>query len=601
MTILNVPLRWGRLALACLLATSLAACGGGSGGATVTLGSDATLADLTVTAGPISPGFVSTTTVYSVAAPGGTTSFMVTPTATDAAATINVDGMAVASGSASGAKALANNPVVVNITVTSEDGNNAVSYLITVVPDGAIAHRAYIKSSERFSFWEFGYAVALDGDTLVVGSPYTGPSFDQGGVFVFTRTGSTWTQQAKLVAPNPDLRDWFGHAVDISGDTIVVGAPLEQSNATGINGDETNNMAESAGAAYVFVRTGNSWTKQAYLKASNTQAEDIFGASVAIDGDTIAVGAGLEDSAATGINGDESDNNAVNSGAMYVFVRSGTTWTQQAYIKPSNTGSEDRFAGIGAGHSIDIDGDTLVASAYREDSSATGVNGDGSNDNALTAGAVYVFQRSGTTWTQQAYIKASNTEAGDAFGHAISLSGNRLAVGADREGSSETGVGGTGANNGAALSGAVYVFERSGMTWSQTAYIKASNTDPEDNFGTYVALEGDTLVVSAPGEDSVDTGINGNEAGNNAERAGAVYRFALDNGTWMQTHYIKAINTDPGDNFGGRFDIMDVEAGNALALNGGTIVIGAPREDSRQLAVPADNSGQDVGAVYIVE
>lgn len=601
MTILNAPLRWGRLAAACLLATTLAACGGGGGGTTVTLGSDATLADLTVTAGPLSPVFASSTTVYSVAAPGGTTSFTVTPTATDAMATIHVDGMAVASGDTSGAKVLAATPVVVNITVTSEDGNTSVSYLITVVPDGAIGHRAYIKSSERFDFYEFGYAVDLDGDTLVVGSPYTGPSFDQGAAFVFVRTGATWTEQAKLVAPNPDLRDWFGHAVAISGDTIVVGAPLEQSNATGIDGDETNNLAESAGAAYVFVRNGTAWTKQAYLKASNTQAEDIFGASVAIDGDTIAVGAGLEDSAATGINGDESDNNAVNSGAMYVFVRSGTTWSQQAYIKASNTGSEDRFAGIGAGHSIDIEGDTLVASAYREDSSATGVNGDGSNDNALTAGAVYVFQRSGTTWAQQAYIKASNTEAGDAFGHSISLSGERLAVGADREGSSETGVGGAGANNGAPLSGAVYLFERTGMTWAQTAYIKASNTDPEDNFGTYVALEGDTLVVSAPGEDSVATGINGNEAGNNAERAGAVYRFELDNGTWMQTHYIKAINTDPGDNFGGRFDVSDVEAGNALALNGGTIVIGAPREDSRQLAIPADNSGQDIGAVYIVE
>ena len=123
----------------------------------------------------------------------------------------------------------------------------------------------------------------------------------------------------------------------VSGDTVVVGASQEDSNATGINGDQSNNSADTAGAAYVFVRSGATWTQQAYLKASNTDAVEYFGYSVAVSGDTVVVGAYGEDSNATGINGDQSDNSADFAGAAYVFVRNGATWTQQAYLKASNT------------------------------------------------------------------------------------------------------------------------------------------------------------------------------------------------------------------------------------------------------------------------
>src|SRR5207244_2147045 len=151
--------------------------------------------------------------------------------------------------------------------------------------------------------------------------------------------------------------------------------------------------------------------QQAYLKASNAEANDFFGASVAISGDTIVVGATSEDSNATGVNGDGGNNSEVNSGAAYVFVRSGATWTQQAYLKASNTGGSDFFGG-----SVAISGDTIVVGATSEDSNATGVNGDGSNDSELNSGAAYVFVRSGATWTQQAYLKASNTGGSDFFG-----------------------------------------------------------------------------------------------------------------------------------------------------------------------------------------
>ena len=145
-----------------------------------------------------------------------------------------------------------------------------------------------------------------------------------------------------------------------------------------------------------------------YIKAGNTGAYDNFGYSVALssDGTTLAVGASGEASAATGINVGQSDNTASNAGAVYVFTRSGTAWSQQAYIKASNTGGGDRFGGSVA---LSSDGSTLAVGAYGETSAATGINGDQSDNTASNAGAVYVFTRSGTAWGQQAYIKASNT------------------------------------------------------------------------------------------------------------------------------------------------------------------------------------------------
>ena len=148
-------------------------------------------------------------------------------------------------------------------------------------------------------------------------------------------------QQAYLKASNTEAGDSFGYSVAISADTVVVATPWESSNAIGVNGDGTNNSADSSGAAYVFIRSGTTWSQQAYLKASNTGAGDNFGSSVAISGDTLVVGAPYEDSNATYTDGNGADNSALNSGAAYVFTRSGTAWSQQVYIKPSNTEAGD--------------------------------------------------------------------------------------------------------------------------------------------------------------------------------------------------------------------------------------------------------------------
>lgn len=381
-------------------------------------------------------------------------------------------------------------------------------------------------------------------------------------------------QQAYLKASNTAANDFFGYSVAVSGDTVVVGACYEDSVATGVNGIQSDNSASQSGAAYVFVREGTNWSQQAYLKASNTESGDRFGASVAVSGDTIVVGAYYEDSNATGVNGDESNNSAYDSGAAYVFVRSGTTWSQQAYLKASNTGEEDYF-----GQTVAVSGDTVVVGAEYEDSAATGINGDGANNDGFASGAAYVFVRSGTSWSQQAYLKASNNGLGDLFGHSVAVSGDTVVVGAYGEDSAAVGVNGNQSDNSASDSGAAYVFMRSGTVWSQQAYLKASNTGANDLFGTSAGASGSTVVVGAYHEDSAAMGVDGDQSDNSASDSGAAYVFAREGTNWSQQAYLKASNTAANDWFG-----------YSAALSGDIAVVGAYSQDGTWI---------DSGAAYV--
>ena len=398
--------------------------------------------------------------------------------------------------------------------------------------------------------------------------------------------GPAHDQIAYIKASNTGPSDAFGSSVALSGDTLAVGVEAEDSNATGVNGNQADNSANSAGAVYVFVRNGNTWTQQAYLKASNAEANDSFGFRVALSGDTLAVGAFGEASNATGINGNQANNSASRAGAVYVFVRSGTTWTQQAYLKASNAGPNDDF-----GVSLALEGNTLAVGAPNEASNATGVNGNQTDNSASSAGAVYLFGRSGTTWTQQAYVKASNTRAGASFGSSVALWNGLLAVGAPFERSNATGVNGNQADNSTNAAGAVYLFQRSGSTWSQNAYLKASNTGVNDQFGTSVALSGAVLAVGAIGEASAATGINGNQTDNSANFAGAVYVFHSFGTTWVQQSYLKAGVTGASDQFG-----------VSVAMDGGVLAVGAQGEASAATGVngnQTDNSAGFAGAAYV--
>jgi hypothetical protein len=461
------------------------------------------------------------------------------------------------------------------------DDRQAV-YPLTIDP---LLQEAYLKASNTSAGDWFGWSAAISGETLVVGAPYErsnaiGVNGDQkntaalnaGAAYVFVRNGAVWSQQAYLKASNTEPNDNFGYAVAVSGDTIVVGTPFEDSSAVGVDGVQTDNASPGSGAAYVFVRNGAVWSQQAYLKASNTGPGDYFGNSVAVFGDTIGVGAPYEASSAAGVNGVQDDNSAPGAGAAYVFVRSGTNWTQQAYLKASNTESLDYF-----GLAVAVYEDTVIVGAPFEGSSATGIDGDQADNSAINAGAVYVFLRNGTNWSQQAYLKASDTttnsflgqslsisgesvlcgapgvanetgaayvfvrngaawnqqvlltasngEAGDWFGQSVALSGDKAVIGAPREASAATGNNGDPADNTAIDAGAAYFFQRSGGTWNQIRYLKASNTDPGDFFGWSVALFGDRAVFGAPWESSKSTGVNGVQSDNSALRAGAVYLF----------------------------------------------------------------------------
>ena len=324
-----------------------------------------------------------------------------------------------------------------------------------------------------------------------------------------------------IKASNPGVDDQFGGSgvllgvsVALSGDgtTLAAGARLEDSAATGIDGDQQDNSGRNAGAAYVFGRAQNgSWQQEAYLKASNAGPGDQFGFAVALsdDGATLAVSANLEDSAATGINGDQDDNSMENSGAVYIFRRGAEGWRQEAYVKASNTGEPEDGDNFGYVLSLSADGDTLAVGATGEDSASVGVNGYPSDNSARGAGAVYVFVREDGNWSQQAYLKASNTDATDLFGISLAISddGNTLVVSALDEDGSSSGVDGPD-DNGARGSGAVYVFTRQGAQWQQQSYLKASNAARNDAF-SMVALSGDgnTIGVAAFDEDSSDIGV----------------------------------------------------------------------------------------------
>ena len=423
-------------------------------------------------------------------------------------------------------------------------GNSGAVYVFRRTGD-VWSQQAYLKASNTDADDQFGNAVSLsaDGNTLVVGAFFedsnagsvNGNQSDNsastsGAAYVFSRTADVWSQQAYVKASNADSLDRFGGAVALSadGNTIAIGAREESSGATGVNGNQADNSLVGAGAVYVFVRTGNEWSQQAYVKASNTEVFDLFGTAISLsaDGNTLVVGADGEASSATGIDGNQNDNAAVNAGAVYVFGRSGDEWSHEAYVKASNAGAGDLF---GFAVSLSADGNILAVSAPREGSSVIGINGNQSDNAAADSGAVYVFSRSAGAWSQQAYVKASNTNAGDQFGFSVSLTadGNRLAVGAWAEDGGESGIEGNQSDNSALDSGAVYVYEFGGSSWFQLAYTKAGNPDPDDVFGAALSLsaDGNTLAVVARLEDSIAGGINGNQEDNTVANSGAVYLY----------------------------------------------------------------------------
>jgi hypothetical protein len=330
------------------------------------------------------------------------------------------------------------------------------------------AQQAKISAGDKSNPDFFGWSVAIsgDGNTVIVGEYRDDPVDSEGTIivgagsaYIFTRSDVTWAQKAKISAGDKDRFDGFGDSVAISedGNTVIVGAP------------DSN---DEVGSAYIFTRSGESWTQQAKIQAWDKDSGDYFGISVAIsgDGNTAIVGAVLEDP--EGVN---------EGGSAYIFTRSGGSWYQQAKINAGDTGVYDLF-GYGVG--ISRDGNTAIVGA-------SGNDPEGVTD----AGSAYIFTRTGTTWAQQAKINAGDTGDNVLFGYGVAISGdgNTAIVGADGDDP-----------GGVSMAGSAYIFTRSGVTWAQKAKISARDKEVDDLFGGSVAIsrDGNTAIVGAEFEDS---------------------------------------------------------------------------------------------------
>ena len=415
----------------------------------------------------------------------------------------------------------------------------------------------------------FGREVAISGNTVVVGADFATPGSNSaaGAAYVFTGSGSVWSQPAVLAASNGATNDHLGSAVSISSNanTVVVGAN------TGNGG---------RGAAYVFTRSGSSWTQAAELTASGGVAGDLFGSSVSISGNTVVVGAyGLKSDqgaayvyaepagvwknttqtreltasdAAAGANfGYDmavsiSGNTIVagaptanGNGAAYVFTGSGSAWSQTAEITEPNLAKGDNF-----GQSVSISGNTMVVGAVLANSDK---------------GAAYVFTWSGSAWTPTAELTASDGTAGAEFGVSVSISGNTIVVGA---------LGAT--INGQSNQGAAYVFTGSGSAWTQAAELTASNGAANDLFGYSVSISGNTVVSGAPGNSGADY-------------IGAAYMFTKPVSGWANMTEDAKL-TRPGI-------VSNDLFGREVAISGNTVVVGA------DYATPGSNAA--AGAAYV--
>ncbi len=348
-----------------------------------------------------------------------------------------------------------------------------VMILALMLSGATLPQQAKLIDSDGRTSDRLGYAIAISGDTLVVGSPfdsYGQGGSDQGSVSVFVRTGTTWSQQAKLTASDGANDDNFGISVGISGDTVVVGA---------YHDDIGNKLNQ--GSAYVFVRSGGAWSEQQKLTAGDGDQQELFGNAVGISGDTVVVGAQFHS-----VGGRSSQ------GAAYVFARTGTTWSPQQQLTAS-----DGARGDNLGTSVAIDANTIIAGAPTNDWG-----------NLENAGAAYVFARTGATWVEQQKLTAGNALAFDNFGVAVAVKGNTVAVGAMLRD---------------VRAGGVYVFVRTGSTFAFQQELFAGDGQPGDQFGRSVAINGEAIVVGARAD---DIGANDDQ--------GSAYVFTRSNNSWSE-------------------------------------------------------------------
>jgi hypothetical protein len=373
----------------------------------------------------------------------------------------------------------------------------------TTVASSCFVEQAKLTASDAEAGDQFGNSVSLSGDRALVAAWLEDNGVSDGSAYVFLRNGTIWTEEAKLTPGKAGHNTAFGESVSLSGDRAIVGAP-------GL-------FILHEGRAQVFVRSGTSWTREAILTPSDGPTS-LFGRSVGLEGDRAIVGSYGNESA-------------------YVFVRGGRAWTEEAKLTASDADAGDYF-----GSSVSLAGNRALVGAREDDA-----NGD-------EAGSAYVFVRSGTTWTEEAKLMASDPVALDHFGSSVSLSGDRALVGAP----------GTTPQGG---KGQAYVFVRNGTIWTEEAKLTASDGEPLDYFGTSVSLSGDTALVGAFGDD-----VSGSQSG-------SAYVFVRSGTSWAEAQKLTASDGAAQDTFG-----------DSVSLSGAAVLVGSKGDD---------DNGSISGSAYV--
>jgi hypothetical protein len=375
---------------------------------------------------------------------------------------------------------------------------------------GQYAQTEKLLASDVKSDAEFGNAIATDGGRAIIGAhfDYNATGITAGSAYIFELgTTGNWTEVAKIRGDETQPES-FGSSVDISGNRAIVGAPLE------------NSAGAFAGAVYIFERDATgSWVRVAKILASDAEAGDRFGWSVAINGDEAIVGA---------INEDTGHSNA---GKAYIFKRdSAGNWTETAQIQPGDITAVQEFA-----NAVAVDGNTAVIGASKA-----------GHAGGSFAGAAYIFERDAAgNWNEVGTLVASDAEPNDYFGTSVFIDGGRIIIGAPYE------------DAGGDEAGAAYIFERDAAgNWNQVSKLVASDAEPIDWFGYSVAISGNRAVVGAHLE---DTGRSD---------AGAAYIFERDGaGNWSEAAKIQASDKEFGENFG-----------KSVGISGSFILVGAPKD-----------------------
>ncbi len=398
-------------------------------------------------------------------------------------------------------------------------GVNAGSAYVFVREGNAWLFQTKLSAADGAAFDEFGYSVALYGDTALIGAfkANTSVGMDSGAAYVFVRNGIAWSQQQKLIPDSDKASINFGVSVALNGETALVNALFA-----------TPSSSQTVGSVYVFSRNGSAWSLQDTLFTGEAIDQGQFGVRIALSEDTALIGAENEESPI-----------GIFAGVVYVFSRTGNDWNLQATLIPSDGAFFDFF-----GTSVALEGDTALVSASGSDTPV-----------GLNTGAVYVFTRKGITWSEQAkLIPRSGTSSVDDFGNSVSLSGDTALIGAFKE---NFGV------------GSAYVFVRNDGSWIEQAKLIASDQASGDRFGISVAVSGNTALIGAylddlaPGRD-----------------VGSSYVFTRNSSAWGQETKLTSGNGIEGDGFG-----------FPIAIAGNTAMVGAPFDDTP--------SGNDIGSVYV--